>query len=71
MRGTVVSLNLLSGDTDTKHYQRLTHNVYRFIPVRMKAEDLARFHCTNERVGVESYGEAIQFYIQLLHNAAG
>ena len=65
---TIVAPNLLSGDTDTIHYRRLSRNVYRFIPIRLKAEDLARFHGTNERVGVTSYAEAIRFYVQLLRN---
>ena len=69
--GVVVSPNLLAGGTDTKHYQRLTRNVYRFAPVRMKAEDLGRLHGTNERVGIESYAEAVRFYEQLLRNGAG
>jgi carboxypeptidase PM20D1 len=69
--GTVVSPNLLSGGTDTKHYLRLCRNVYRFLPIRLKGEGLARLHGTNERVGVESYAEAVRFYAQLLRNGAG
>jgi carboxypeptidase PM20D1 len=69
--GVVVSPNLLSGGTDTKHYLRLTRNVYRFAPVRMRAEDLGRLHGTNERVGIESYAEAVRFFQQLLRNGAG
>lgn len=69
--GTVVSPNLLSGGTDTKHYVRLSRNIYRFLPIRMKEEDLGRLHGTNERVGVENYGEAVRFYAQLLRNGAG
>jgi carboxypeptidase PM20D1 len=69
--GIVVSPNLLSGGTDTKHYSRLSSNIYRFLPIRMKTEDTARFHGTNERVGVESYAEAVRFYAQLLRNGAG
>ncbi|HEX9940402.1 MAG TPA: M20 family peptidase [Thermoanaerobaculia bacterium] len=69
--GSVVSPNLLPGATDTRHYVRLSRNVYRFAPVRMKAEDLSRIHGTNERVGVENYGEVVRFYAQLLRNGAG
>jgi carboxypeptidase PM20D1 len=69
--GVLVSPNLLSGGTDTKHYARLSRNVYRFLPIRMKEEDLGRLHGTNERVGVENYGEAVRFYAQLLRNGAG
>ncbi len=69
--GVLVSPNLLSGGTDTKHYARLCRNIYRFLPIRMKEEDLGRLHGTNERVGVENYGEAVRFYAQLLRNGAG
>ncbi|HEY7213736.1 MAG TPA: M20 family peptidase [Thermoanaerobaculia bacterium] len=69
--GTIVAPNLLSGGTDTKHYARLSRNVYRFLPIRMKEEDLGRLHGTNERVGVENYGEIVRFYAQLLRNGAG
>jgi carboxypeptidase PM20D1 len=66
--GVLVAPNLLAGATDTKHYLRLSRNVYRFLPVRMKSEDLARLHGTNERVGIENYGEMVRFYAQLLRN---
>lgn len=69
--GIVVAPNLLSGGTDTKHYRTLSRNIYRFVPVRMRAEDLSRFHGTNERVEVENYGEIVRFYAQLLRNGAG
>ena len=67
----IVAPNLLAGGTDTKHYAPLTRNVYRFLPIRLKGEDLARLHGTNERVGVESYGEAVRVYVQLIRNGAG
>jgi len=69
--GTLVSPNLLGGGTDTKHYKDLTPNVYRFVPVRIQKEDLARIHGTNERVSVDSYAGAVRFLVQLLRNAAG
>jgi carboxypeptidase PM20D1 len=66
----LVAPNLLSGATDTRHYRRLSRNVFRFIPMRVKAEDLARIHGTNERVGIENYGEIVRFYAQLLRNGS-
>jgi carboxypeptidase PM20D1 len=66
--GVIVAPNLLAGATDTKHYRRLSQNVFRFIPMRMKPEDLKRIHGTNERVGIENYGEIVRFYAQLLRN---
>jgi carboxypeptidase PM20D1 len=66
----LVAPNLLSGATDTRHYRRLTRNVFRFLPMRVKLEDLARIHGTNERVGIENYGEIVRFYAQLLRNGS-
>ena len=45
--------------------------MFRFSPFRMKNEDLARFHGTNERLAISNYGEMIGFYQQLLRNASG
>lgn len=69
--GIVVSPNILSGGTDTKHYQKLSENVYRFVPMRLQGGDVSRFHGTNERVGVDNYADAVRFYAQLVRNAAG
>jgi carboxypeptidase PM20D1 len=69
--GTLVAPNLLGGGTDTKHYKDLTPNVYRFLPVQIQKEDLARIHGTNERVSVDHYAGAVRFFVQLLRNAAG
>lgn len=69
--GMIAAPNLLSGATDTKHFQKLSSNVYRFIPVSVTAEDLGRIHGTDERVSVEDYAGAVRFYAQLVRNAAG
>ncbi|HWM90036.1 MAG TPA: M20 family peptidase [Thermoanaerobaculia bacterium] len=69
--GTLAAPNLLAGATDTKHFRKLSPNVYRFIPVSITAEDLERIHGTNERVGVQDYAGAVRFYAQLVRNAAG
>jgi carboxypeptidase PM20D1 len=69
--GMIAAPNLLSGGTDTKHFQKLSSNVYRFIPVAITAADLDRIHGTNERVSVQDYAGAVRFYAQLVRNAAG
>lgn len=69
--GTLVAPNLLVGATDSRHYRRLTNDIYRFLPMRLGPGDLDRLHGTNERIGVESYAEAIRFYAQLIRRAAG
>lgn len=64
--GTVVAPGLMIGGTDGRHMAPVADNVYRFAPTRAKAEDLPRFHGTNERMSVANYGEAIGFYAELL-----
>jgi carboxypeptidase PM20D1 len=56
--------------TDSKHYAPLTKDVYRFSPIVMDSEDVARLHGTNERIGVDNFAHSIDFYCQLIRNAA-
>ena len=65
----LVSPYLMVAGADAKHYQKISPNVYRFIPVRFNSEDLKRLHGTNERISVEGYQNTIRFYRQLLLNS--
>lgn len=64
--GTITAPYLVVGGTDSRHYLPITDNVFRFIPIHMGPEDMARFHGTNERVSVANMGEAVAFYIRLM-----
>ena len=68
--GTLVAPALMIGATDSRHMREITDHVFRFSPVRATAEDLPRFHGTNERMSVKNYTELIAFYHRLLINAA-
>jgi len=57
--------------TDSRHYAPLTKDIYRFMPIRMNAEDTTRIHGTNERVSIDNFAQSIDFYCQLIRNAAG
>ena len=57
--------------TDARHYADLSENIFRFLPLRLRSEDLNRMHGINERVAVREYETAIRTYRQLLINAAG
>ena len=61
---------LAVGSTDSRHYQRLTNNIYRFVPLRFAKEDLSRVHGTNERISVSTFHESINFYIHFLKNSS-
>lgn len=62
---------LVIGATDNRHYAAVAAARYNFLPVEITADDLARIHGANERIGVEAYRRAVQFYIQFLCKAAG
>jgi carboxypeptidase PM20D1 len=68
---TLVSPFLVLGGTDARHYSGLTSNVYRFVPLRMRPDDLVRFHGIDERIAVADYVGMIQFYVQLLGGLQG
>ena len=62
---------LVVGGTDAKFYSGRSDNVFRFLPVRFEAGDLARVHGTDERIAVESLGLGARYLIQLVRNSDG
>lgn len=62
----VIAPGLVIAGTDSRNMAPLTQNIYRFIPVRAGPGDLARFHGTNERIGVDNYAELIAFFHRLI-----
>lgn len=65
---TIVAPGLMLGATDSRYFDGLSENIFKFSPVRAGADDLPRFHGTNERISVKNYAEMIRFYHQLLMN---
>jgi carboxypeptidase PM20D1 len=61
---------LMVAATDSRNYLDVTDSIFRFSPVRATAEDLTRFHGTNERLSVENYADMIRFYRRLVQNTA-
>ena len=66
----IVAPGLMIAATDSRWFDGVADNVYKFSPVRAKPEDLKRFHGTNERVSIDNYVELVQFYHQLIGNSA-
>jgi carboxypeptidase PM20D1 len=61
----------LTAVTDTRNYQELTENLYRFQPTWISSTaDARRVHGIDERTSVENLGEFVQFYRQLILNSA-
>jgi carboxypeptidase PM20D1 len=66
----IVAPGLMIAATDSRHFGIVSDAVYRFSPYRAQSEDLPRIHGTDERLAISNYGEMINFYQQLLRNAA-
>jgi len=60
---------LMMGGTDTRHYEGLTRNVYRFNPIVATTELVSGAHGTNERVRADDFVRAARFFAQLIRNA--
>jgi carboxypeptidase PM20D1 len=60
---------LMIGGTDTRHYEGLTRNVYRFNPIVATTELVSGAHGTNERVRAADFVRAARFFAQLIRNA--
>ena len=66
----LVAPGLMVAATDSIHYSDISDHIFKFSPVRANAEDLKRFHGTNERLATKNYADAIRFYHRLLSEAA-
>ncbi len=57
---------LMFAGSDAKHYDSISDNTYRFLPVLITSEDLTRMHGTNEHVSIDNYLNAIAFYMEVM-----
>jgi carboxypeptidase PM20D1 len=64
--GVAVAPGLVLGGTDSRHYTPLGCPCYRFMPLRLRPEDLSRMHGVNERIAVDDYARAVEFYVELI-----
>ena len=65
-----VAPSLVIGGTDSKHFEEVADNSYRFVPTRLRPDDLPRLHGVDERISIDNYKDSIRFYFQFLHNTA-
>ncbi|RIW28837.1 M20/M25/M40 family metallo-hydrolase [Bacillus salacetis] len=62
----VIAPYLMFAGSDAKHYDSVSDNTYRFLPVQITSEDLNRMHGTNEHISIDNYLNAIKFYIEII-----
>lgn len=65
---TLVAPGLVIGATDSRHYSVMTRNILHFTPIRVRSEDLPRFHGIDERISAKDYEDVVRFYEQLIRN---
>src|SRR5262249_20174591 len=63
--GAVVIPILTPGTTDSRHYSRISKNIYRFSPMVLTRDDLNLLHGGDERISLENCQRVLQFYVQL------
>ena len=54
--------------TDSRHYAPIASDIYRFLPLRVTADDLKRIHGVDERIGIKTYADLIGFLARLIEN---
>ncbi|MFO0620137.1 MAG: M20 family peptidase [Polyangia bacterium] len=67
----LVAPGLMIGASDGRHFAKVSDSVYRFVPMVLAPEDLARLHGTDERIRQSDYLRMIRFYAQLVQNLDG
>ena len=66
---TIVTPGLVVGMTDSRHYESVADNTYRFLPTYLREGDVERIHGIDERISVEDYKNSIIFYARLIQNS--
>jgi len=64
----VVAPSLVIAATDSRHFQEVADNIYRFQPLKLDREQLRKFHGIDECISIKNYERAIRFYRQLMLN---
>jgi carboxypeptidase PM20D1 len=59
---------LVIGATDSRFFENISDNIYRFFPIKITPENIKSFHGINERVPVAEFENSIRFYTQLIKN---
>ncbi len=53
---------LMMGATDSRKYEPVSDNQYRFTPYHIGTEDIRRIHGTNERISVDNLNRCVAFF---------
>ncbi|MCF6292610.1 MAG: M20/M25/M40 family metallo-hydrolase, partial [Robiginitomaculum sp.] len=67
--GTLIAPNTVPMATDSRHFTKVTDDIYRFAPYTFDSSDLTRIHGLNERIGVDDFARGVQVYYLMLERA--
>lgn len=62
--------NLVVAGTDSRSFQDISQDVYRFFPMKFSLKETAMIHGTNEHMTLENLDRMIRFYAELIATAA-
>jgi carboxypeptidase PM20D1 len=64
----IVAPTMMLGSSDSKYFSEVSKNIYKFAPIVVNSEDMARIHGLNERNRIDDFTHGISFYYQLIKN---
>ena len=62
---------LVMGGTDSKNYENITDNIFRFSPMLLDRKEMGGMHGVNERISIENLGNMVAFYDEILKTTCG
>ncbi len=63
---TIVAPYLTVGLTDSRYYQKISSQIYRFSPIEISMDDLSTIHGINEKISMEAYEKLLKFFYLLM-----
>lgn len=65
-KGAIIAPYLVMAATDSKNFEHLAEDVYRFAPLMVNSEELATIHNTNECISIDNLVRCVSFYTYLI-----
>ncbi len=64
--GTIVTPYIMLGGSDSRHFARISENVYRFSPFEMSKAERGTLHAKNERIHSTTFLRGVDYYTRLV-----